>query len=223
MKQTVPEHRAQPCAKRKVSSHLLEAETILFLLREISHSGNNGAECSSVSASGVELKERKKKRQAGTSWLCPRCVCPSITAWHTHTFTTWVWNVALGHRWSRFTALSSIAACGGKSGQRNFLVAVIVKISRSTAELFTSIIASTREEAVLHKGRGGVCIWERDNAEPGPCHWRWAQHTQIQLPPSPAGNKSSLAQETRLRARDEGTPEGRVFDSPGHGSGVCHF
>lgn len=52
----MPEHRTQPCAERKVSSHLLEAEVILFLLREISDSRNNGVERSSVSASGVELK-----------------------------------------------------------------------------------------------------------------------------------------------------------------------
>lgn len=43
------------------------------------------------------------------------------------------------------------------------------------------------------------------------CHW-----SQIQLPPSPVGNRSSLAQEPWLGAGEDGMPEGRVLDSPGH-------
>lgn len=86
---------------------------------------------------------------------CDRCVCthPSQPDTHMHSKRDFgMWLLAADE--ARFMASTCTAACGSKSGQRNFLVPVIIKILYSTApaELFICIITSTTEETKCYMG-----------------------------------------------------------------------
>lgn len=132
-----------------------------------------------------------------------RCVCihPSQPDMHTHSKHDFgMWRSAADG--AGFMAPSCIATCGSKSGQRNFLVPVIMEIFYSTVpvELFICIIISTTEETERY-----TSIMERDGLASGihptedvimqlqihvPGHWRKGAQRPSQLP----GHKTRLAQ-----------------------------
>lgn len=171
----------------------------------------------------------KKERKLLVTADCNHCVCIHLSQPDTHTHSQHdfgMWLLAADE--ARFMAPSCIAACGSKSGQRNFLVPVITKTLYSTvpAELFTCIITSTTEERECY-----ISIMKRDGFASDihltkniimqlqihvTRHWHKRTKRQINYRSPQQGTKTDELSRHMLLGRQEWKPEGRMLNRAVH-------